>query len=247
MPMHDWTRVIAGVFHDVHVGWIHTIRAALNGGILPESYYALAEQVADGPIPDVVALHRNEPEAPPDRPQSRGVAVADRPPRTRHVLRAEEQRYAAKANRIAVYHASGDVVVAYIEIVSPGNKSSKSAVERFLKKMLEAVSRGCHLLVIDPHPPTLRDPRGLHARFWEDLAGENTTPGVTTDFPLSLASYSADLVPTAYFEPIAVGQVLPDMPLFLTPGIYVDVPLEATYQEAWRHVPARWKEVIEAP
>ena len=52
--------------------------------------------------------------------------------------------------------------------------------------------------------------------------------------------------PTACFEPTAVGHVLIDMPVFLTPDVYINVPLEATYQEAWHGVPRRWKEVIEA-
>ena len=48
-------------------------------------------------------------------------------------------------------------------------------------------------------------------------------------------------------EPTAVGRELIDMPLFLEPEIYVPVPLEATYQAAYRGVPRRWKAVLEAP
>jgi hypothetical protein len=47
--------------------------------------------------------------------------------------------------------------------------------------------------------------------------------------------------PTAYLEPLAVGDILPDMPLFLEPGLYVDVPIEATYGQAWEGFPAPWK------
>jgi hypothetical protein len=36
------------------------------------------------------------------------------------------------------------------------------------------------------------------------------------------------------------------MPLFLEAGWYVRVPLEETYQQAWRGVPDRWRRVIEA-
>lgn len=52
---------------------------------------------------------------------------------------------------------------------------------------------------------------------------------------------------TAYVEPVAVGQALSDMPLFLDPGHYVNVPLESTYQAAYEGVPRRWRQVIEAP
>jgi hypothetical protein len=37
------------------------------------------------------------------------------------------------------------------------------------------------------------------------------------------------------------------MPLFLTEELYVNVPLEATYQAAYRGVPKRWRDVLEAP
>jgi len=37
-----------------------------------------------------------------------------------------------------------------------------------------------------------------------------------------------------------------DMPLFLKPETYVRVPLEATYRDAYRGVPRRWREVLEA-
>ncbi len=46
---------------------------------------------------------------------------------------------------------------------------------------------------------------------------------------------------------MAVGQPLPDMPLFLTPDNYVSVPLEASYLDAWRGDPQRWRRVLEAP
>lgn len=35
MPVHDWTRVEAGIFHAFHHRWISAISDALNEGILP--------------------------------------------------------------------------------------------------------------------------------------------------------------------------------------------------------------------
>ncbi len=49
----------------------------------------------------------------------------------------------------------------------------------------------------------------------------------------------------AFVEPVAVGDVLPEMPLFLKPGGHVPVALESTYQSAWEAVPRRWRSVIE--
>ena len=240
MPVHDWTRVSAGTFHDFHQAWIIAMRDALNDGLLPEGYYAMAEQVAGRPHPDVLALEEiNSSESGPERNGgAAAVAVAEHPPKVRYTLEAEATIYAAKADRIALYHTSGDRVVAFLEIVSPGNKRSQIAVQQLLEKLALALEQGRHLLVIDLHPPGRHDPEGLHAAFW------GTTPGVTAQQPLSLAAHRADTGPTAYFEPVAVGDVLPDMPLFLTPDRYVNLPLETTCQTAWRGVPRRWKRVV---
>jgi hypothetical protein len=43
MPIHDWTRVRANRFHDFHQSWTIAIRNALNGGLLPDGYLAMAE------------------------------------------------------------------------------------------------------------------------------------------------------------------------------------------------------------
>lgn len=248
MPIHDWTRVDAGVFHDFHQSWIVSIRNVLNDGLLPSDYYAMAEQVAEGPIPDVVTLERfNAPDMSFDDTDnsSNSVAVLERPPQTRYSHDVDVELYAGRATHVVVRHVSGDRVIGYIEIVSPGNKHSEVAMRSFLDKLANGLRRGCQLLVIDVHPPTPRDVRGIHAQFWEQHFGDATAPGVDAQHPLGMAAYRSSLRPTAYFEPFCVGDVLIDMPIFLTPDRYVNIPLEATYNEAWRAVPRRWRQVID--
>jgi hypothetical protein len=246
MPVHDWTRVISGVFHHFHQDWITKITAAMNGGVLPEGYYALSEQVAEGPHPDVVTLESSEIDGRPRFAHSTSdsaLAVLDHPPRVAYTEEVEREIYARSADRVAVYHASGDRVVAFIEIVSPGNKHSPYELKKFLDKLNDALDRGLHLLVIDVHPPGKHDPRGMHAAFWSLRSAE--AHGVDSAQPLGLSAYRSDLAPTAYFQPLAVGNPLPEMPIFLTPDRYVNVPLETTYAESWQGVPGRWKTVIE--
>ena len=45
---------------------------------------------------------------------------------------------------------------------------------------------------------------------------------------------------TAYVDSLAVGDPLPDAPLFLAPGWYVNVPLEQTYMASWDVTPSRF-------
>ena len=253
MPVHDWSRVLPGIFHDFHQGWVVAIRDILNAGALPSDYYALAEQDAAGPVPDVLTLEKlheaNEDTDTTAAGQGGGLAVAEHPPQVRYCLEADSDLYARRASRIAVYHSAGDRIVGYIEILSPGNKHSERSMQALLDKVHQAIRRGLHLLLIDIHRPTPRDPRGIHARIWEDWYGspEGESPGATEDRPFTLVAYRADFVPTAYYEPVGLGQSLPEMPVFLTPDHYINVPLEETYQEAWRGVPQRWKSVIEPP
>ncbi len=51
----------------------------------------------------------------------------------------------------------------------------------------------------------------------------------------------------AYIEPVAVGDILPDRPIFLTPEYYVNCPLEATYQATSGVFPAVLKASLERP
>lgn len=56
MPMHDWDRVPAEIFHAFHHNWISEIGRALNRGSLPGDFYALP-QLQDFPLPYAVAVH----------------------------------------------------------------------------------------------------------------------------------------------------------------------------------------------
>ena len=68
---------------------------------------------------------------------------------------------------------------------------------------------------------------------------------VPPERPLTLVAYQCSLITQAFIETIAVGEPVPDMPLFLDPESHLLVPLEATYLAAWDTVPARWQRVIE--
>src|SRR5262245_28821095 len=118
MPIHDWTRVDAGIFHAFHHDWITEIARTLNRGALPTGYYALPDQIAGGLGPDVLTLHRPGSNGTP--PPDGGVALAEAPPRVRIRMRAEANRYAAKAKVVTIRHVSNHQVIAMVEIVSPG-------------------------------------------------------------------------------------------------------------------------------
>lgn len=171
-----------------------------------------------------------------------GLAVATAPPRTQMIFRSEAEIYAAKANLVTLRHIHGEVV-AVIEIVSPGNKGSRSAFRSFVVKSGEFIQQGINLLVIDLLPPGKRDPQGVHKAIWDEF--EEVDFQLPPGKPLTLASYDAGDCRTAYVNFAAVGDVLPEMPLFLRPEVYVPAPLEATYQTSWQNVPAPLRKLLE--
>ena len=111
------------------------------------------------------------------------------------------------------------------------------------KRSLELIEHKIHLLVLDPFPPTRRDPNGIHAALWDEIADQAFT--LPSDKPLVMASYESGLTVRAFVEPVAVGDALPAMPLFLEPGAHILVPLEATYNTAFEAVPRRWRVELE--
>lgn len=243
MPIHDWTRVDPGTFHDFHQAWTVEIRKALNGGVLPTGFFAMVEQIVSGPIPDVITLQRRSRPTDPERPAG-GIAVADAPPRATFVSQADADLYVGKANRVVIKHRLGHVV-AVIEIVSPGNKSSRHALRSFVQKAVDLLRNGVNLLAVDLFPPTARDPQGIHKAIWDEICEEPfELPAAKS---LTVVAYSAGPPQIAYIEPLAVGDSLPDAPVFLDPGTYVSAPLEQTYETTWRDCPVEIRELFENP
>src|SRR5437762_357710 len=111
MPIHDWMRVPAGLFHHFHQHWSVEIARALNRRTLPKDVSALVEQRAGPPEPDVLV-------------------------EARIVRRTGNEIYADRANRILVKHHLGRII-AIIEIVSPGNKDSRGALRDFVEKTID--------------------------------------------------------------------------------------------------------------
>jgi hypothetical protein len=206
MPIHDWTRVDHGTFHDFHQGWAPLIRSALNNGLLPPEYEAKVEQHTD---PSEFA--------------------SDPYTRLRKTITVRRD----------------DQLVALIELVSPGNKSGRHGIQAFVRKVVGAIERGVHVLVVDLFPPGPRDPSGMHPVIWSEFRDDPYTP--PPGRPLALASYEAGALCRAYIQPVAVGELMPDMPLFLTPGASVNGPLEATYRAAFDGIAPRTRDTLNAP
>ncbi len=129
MPIHDWTRVEAGIFHDFRHAWIEEIKRALNGALQSLDHYALAERHAG-------------------------------PSSARLTNEIDLEFYRRKQSTVVVRHATGDRIVAMVEVVSPGNKASRNAMRAFIEKASQLLDKRIHLLILDLNPPGPRDRQG---------------------------------------------------------------------------------------
>lgn len=119
--------------------------------------------------------------------------------------------------------------------MSSGNKSDTAELGALVEKTVVSLSRGVHVALVDLHPPGSFDPEGMHNVIWTKL-GEERTP-FDTRRPLEVVSYVAGDGVKAYIEPRAVGEQLPDIPLFLAPGRHVPLPLTESYDAAFARLP----------
>src|SRR5262245_66677458 len=136
MPAHDWSQVYDGAFHSFHLGWIAQLQIALNSGLLPPDYYAMAEQIAGSAVPDVLTLQttNGHTELWSGEPIAGATAVAVAPPRVSDRETLEQAGYTKLQRSIVVHHSSADRIIALIEILSAGNKASNRDFQAFLTK-----------------------------------------------------------------------------------------------------------------
>ncbi len=245
MLVHDFTRLPADAFRGFHNSWLTRLYDALNGGAMPDGYYAMLESATGEVVPDLVALHAPAPHASGSvaEPGGGGLAVATAPP---PVAQRRELNGAARTRvqrkYLAVRRDDDGRLVGLIEIVSRSNKDRPASVAQFVGKVVSAVEAGVHVLVVDLYPPTPSAPDGMPGEIGAEWGDDYTLDPAT---PLTLASYVADDPPVAYLQPLAVGDDLPDMPLFLDPGHYVNVPLSATYAENVARFPTPLRRLLE--
>lgn len=250
MPLHDWSRVESGIFHDFHTVWIAEIRNKLNAGLLPQDYYALAEQHAGDYVADVLALHL--PPTPEEisrfdlttEETGGGTALAEAPPKIFQHEKIEMQIIDMQ-RFLSIRHLSSHRVVALLDIVSPGNKNHQARYDAFVHKTVDAVRRRVNVLLVDVQQTGKFDQDGINASI-RNMLSPHSTPIIDKPRHSTLASYCPDPPRSVdiYVEHVAPEMPFPDMPIFLNPDRYVNVPLEATSQEAWKGMPSFWRNVV---
>ena len=242
MPLRDHFRPPVESKHswdELHGGWPMMIVKHLFP-ILPEGY-AAAPGVHLGAAFEI-AISAYEEVGPAetetaDAGSGRVAVAAWAPPKPTLTLEAElpdQDEY-----EVRVYDARhGRRLVAAIEIVSPSNKDRPESRRAFVAKVAALLQHDVCVSIVDL--VTIR-PFNLYADLLE-LVGKSD-PMLGAEPP---ALYAATVrgrkrvrrrpLLDFWFYPMAIGQPLPSLPLWLDVDLGVTVDLEASYEETCRYL-----------
>ncbi len=123
--------------------------------------------------------------------------------------------------------------VGVIEIVSPANKDRPQNRDIFIAKCLSLISQGISLVIVDIVTVRLFN---FHNELLRQLESKVGQIPETEDAPLYCSAYrytfrQENPCVECWAYPLSVGDVLPDLPLFIHSEIAVPVRLERTYME----------------
>lgn len=213
-------------WRSVHGAWAAAMARLLNQGVLPPGYYAVPMADRDGPVEiDVAALHA--PGVPAEgaaaprawAPPAPGAAVAVELPVDDGV-------------EVQVFADDGDPrLAAAIELLSPRNKDRAGARQAFAVKCVGYLQRGSSVVVVDTVTTRRAD---LNAAILALLA---VAEGAAS-LPDGLAAVSYRAVGFGeeaqhlqlWAEPLALGQPLPTLPLWIAADFAVPLDLDASYR-----------------
>jgi hypothetical protein len=211
-----------------HGAWAAAMARLLNQGVLPAGYYAVPLVDRDGPFEiDVATL----------REQEVAVAVGGAPaPQTwappEPGLTVTVELPSADGVEVQVFADDGDPrLAAAVELLSPRNKDRPRARQAFAVKCVAYLQQGSSVVVVDTVTTRRAD---LNAAILSLLGVEASTTAPPSD--LSAVSYRAvgrdeetqQLL--LWPEPLALGQPLPTLPLWIASDFSVPLDLEASYQ-----------------
>ena len=200
----------------------------LNQSVLPPGYYAVPLVDRDGPIEiDVAALQEQGMLSPPDgcdaprtwTPPAPGLAVAiELPP--------------ADAVEVQVFADDGDPrLAAAVELVSPRNEDRPQSRQAFAVKCVGYLQQGSSVVVVDTVTTRRADLNAAILSLLGVDVGAAAPPS-----SLSAMSYRAvgrdeetqQLL--LWPAPLALGQPLPTLPLWIALDASVPLDLEASYR-----------------
>ena len=211
-----------------HSSWAAIIAHQLNADLLPKSYVALA-QVRRGTAVEIDVATVQEGNATVTMPTV-GVWSAAEPTWTVPVV-WEELR---DLFEVRILNVEGQPrLAAAVELVSPANKDRPAHRQSFAGKCAGYLRQGISVVIVDV---VTERQDSLHRELVELLELNGSAP---FDAPLYAVAYrTAEQGDTnrleIWAETLAIGGMLPTLPLWLTPELAIPLDLETAYRETCR-------------
>lgn len=226
-PLRSW--------ESIHAVWSTVIMSYLNDTLLPAGYFAETQVHFGSRVEvDVATLESAGPESAP-RNGPGTVAVAEEvwaPPAPALIIPA----VFPDQIEVQVFGSpTGAHLVAAIELVSPGNKDRFETRRAFAAKCGSYLQQGIGLVIVDVVTERLANLHDELMRLMEQpeaflFPGPGHLYAVAYRPVRRPSGDQLDCWPV----PLAVGQILPILPLALRGGPILPLDLEATYAEACR-------------
>ena len=210
-----------------HHAWATFIAQQLNQETLPPDYFAESE-ISLGPELEI-DVATMEQARPGDGSKSGGTAVWS-PARPRIAAKVDFAHL--DSYEIRVYQDLGGAELrAAIELVSPANKDRAGSRRTFAAKCAGYLRHGIGVVIVDVVTARAAN---LHAELFDVLEVKGRRVAWASPTGLYAVAYRAVTVRKhprleAWPEPLALGQVLPIMPLWLALDLCVPVRLEESY------------------
>lgn len=234
MPLRDHFHSPVNDTHswdEVHGGWPMEIVRELKP-MLPTGFRAAPQVHLGSPFEVDVStydLHHRDSAGPVADSGGMATMTVPAPTYTTEAELADQDEY-----EIRVYDTErGRKLVAVIELVSPSNKDRPESRQLFVGKVAALLQQDVCVSVVDL--VTVRR-ANLYAELLT-LFGRADPQLAPTPPHLYAVTVRARRPPSgrvrldSWFYPMAIGEPLPTLPIWLTPDLRVLLPLESSYQE----------------
>ena len=237
MPLRDHFRSPVNDTHswdEVHGGWPgEIVRDLLT--ILPAGFRSGPKIHLGMPFEVDVRtydLDSRDPDAVEDSGGGTATMTAISP-----TLTVEADLYEQDEYEVRVYDTErGRQLVAAIELISPSNEDRPGSREAFVGKVVSLLQQGVCVSLVDlvsvRQANLYADVLAVFGR--SDPALGPTPPPLYAVTLRSRKPKKRRPLLDAWFYPMAVGQPLPTLPIWLSPDLRVMLPLETSYQETCR-------------
>lgn len=216
----------------VHGGWpMEIVRTLFD--LLPPGFVAEPQVYHLAPFEVDVSMIEEDDRPPEGGAGGRGTATlaASAPTLTVPADLSELDEY-----EVRVYDVDRlRTLVAAIEIVSPANKDRPDTREQFVNKVAALLRQDVCVAIVDI--VTTRD-ANLYAELLARLGrGDPALADSPSLYAVTLRGRKPPKQRSlldAWFFPLAIGQALPTIPLWLGPELRIELPLDPSYQEVCR-------------